>query len=99
MDESSFKKLSIQKLGEYLQNNGVSMEAVTCLEVNKVTGLALLLVDETELKELLQTILDRAVVWNLLKNIGKIYVYYIVYNCLYIYYVLQVNFIYKSRKI
>ena len=54
MDESEFKKLSIKQLGDYLQNNGVSKEAIAAL-VENVLGLALL-VDKSELKELLKTI-------------------------------------------
>ena len=84
MDEFSFKKLSIQKLGEYLPNNGVSMEAVKCLEVNKVTGLALLLVEETELKELLQIHWRQSSGSEFIKEHRKGICIYIVYNCLYI---------------
>ena len=69
MDFSEFNSLSIEQLGEYLENKGVSNEAILRLEENKVSGLAMLLVDEVELKELLPTIGDRAIVKNLLKEL------------------------------
>ena len=72
MDESEFKKLSVKQLGDYLQNNGVSKEAIATLVENNVSGLALLLVDKSELKELLKTIGDRAIVRNLLLSLKKV---------------------------
>ena len=70
MDESKFQKLSVKQLGDYLQNNGVSKEAIATLVENNVSGLALL-VDKSELKKLLKTIGDRAIVRNLLLSLKK----------------------------
>lgn len=64
-----FRSLSIEELGGYLQNKSVSDDAIEALKENKVSGLALLLVSESELKDLLPTIGDRAIVRSLLSDI------------------------------
>ena len=64
-----FRSLSIEELGGYLQNKSVSDDAIEALKENKVSGLALLLVSESELKDLLPTIGDRAIVCSLLSDI------------------------------
>lgn len=72
MSESIMKKLSVKQLGDYLTKCGISPEAIITFSTNQVTGQALLLVDDGELRELLQTIGDRAVVRNILKQIRKV---------------------------
>lgn len=66
---SMMKKLSVQQLGDYLTKSGISPEAIKSFLVNQVTGQALLLLDDSELKELIQTIGDRAILRNLLKEV------------------------------
>ena len=73
MDEKNFKSLSVDELGEYLVENGVGKEAVANLSKNNVSGFALMLLDQSELKELISTIGDRAVVRNILCNIEKVH--------------------------
>lgn len=63
--------LSVQELAEYLKELCVSSQAIDSLIENQVSGRALLLVDEGELKELLHTIGDRAVVRDLLNRARK----------------------------
>ena len=69
MDKSEFKKLSIKQPGDYLQNDGVCKQAIATLVENDVSGLALL-VEKSELKELLKTMGDRVIVRNLLLSIS-----------------------------
>lgn len=64
-----FKAMSIEQLGRHLEGKGVSCDAVERLADNKVSGFALLLIDKSELKELVPTIGDRAIVRNLLKDL------------------------------
>ena len=66
---SAFSKLSIEDLTAYLEKNGISSGALQSLEENKVSGLALLLVSEDDLKEMVKAIGDRAIVRNLLKQV------------------------------
>lgn len=65
--------LSVLELAGYLERTGVSSEATEHLIKNQVSGRALLLVDTDELKELLHTIGDRAVVRDLLCRARKVY--------------------------
>ena len=53
MEQVVFKSLSIQQLGDYLKENGVSSDDVQILRDNRVSGLALLLDTESELASLL----------------------------------------------
>ena len=69
MEESTLKRLSIQHLGEYLGKTGVSEDAIQTLKENKVSGLALLLLNESELVSLLPTIGDRAIVRTILNDV------------------------------
>ena len=69
MDLSSLKKLSVLELSTFLGENGVSSDAIQSLKTNQVSGLALLLVEEDELKEMLKTIGDRAVVRDILRRV------------------------------
>ena len=69
MDLSSLKKLSVLELSTFLGGNGVSSDAIQSLKMNQVSGLALLLVEEDELKEMLKTIGDRAVVRVILRRV------------------------------
>lgn len=64
--------LSVLELAGYLEQTGVSSEATELLIKNQVSGRALLLVDNGELKELLHTIGDRAVVRDLLYRARKV---------------------------
>lgn len=60
--------LSAVELSYYLTKIGVSSSAASRLVDNNVSGCALLLVDDEELKELLHTIGDRALVRDLLNR-------------------------------
>lgn len=76
MERDAIRKLSISELMQYLEGKGVSSDALQCLQDNRVSGLALLLVSEEELKEMLATIGDRAIVRDLLRKVtGTIHSY------------------------
>ena len=66
------KALTVPRLAAYLEDNGVSSEATKSLVNNKVSGRALLLVESRELKELIPTIGDLAIVRELLENARKV---------------------------
>ena len=68
MEQVVFKSLSIQQLGDYLKENGVSSDAVQVLKDNRVSGLALLLVTESELASLL-SMGDKAIVRAILSTV------------------------------
>lgn len=72
LPQSELSNLSILELAEYLREIGISIEARESLVDNLVSGRALLLVDDGELKELLKTIGDRAIVRDLLNRIKKV---------------------------
>ena len=69
MDQAVFKSYSVQQLGDYLLENGVSGEAIETLKDNRVSGLALLLLTESELATLLPMIGDRAIVRAILRTV------------------------------
>ena len=69
MDRAHFERLTVTQLGDFLREKNVSDRAVTALAKDNISGLALLLVEETELNEMLPTIGDRAVIRNLLRVI------------------------------
>lgn len=72
MSQSELSNLSALELAEYLQEFGVSIEAREQLVDNNVSGRALLLIDDNEIKELLSTIGDRAIVRDLVRGINKV---------------------------
>ena len=72
MDRSKFEALSIAELGDYLLDNKVSQQTVDTLRENRVSGLALLLVNHEELKELFVPIGDRAVVRKMLHSLQTV---------------------------
>lgn len=53
--------LSVAGLREYMEGQGISLKTLDNLSSNMVSGLALTLLDESELKELVLIIGDRAV--------------------------------------
>ncbi len=69
----TFKAMSIDQLGRHLEDKGVSSDAVERLADNKVSGFALLLIEESELKEMVPAIGDRAILRNLLKDLKVSY--------------------------
>lgn len=72
MSELQMQKLSVVELSDHLCQIGVSEDAIKEFSTNKISGKALLLVDDSELRELLPTIGDRAIIRNLLKEITKV---------------------------
>lgn len=60
--------LSVEELAKELKKSGVSSDALKGLVTNRVSGKALLVLDSEELKELVPTIGDRALVRNLLEE-------------------------------
>ena len=66
------RSLSVEELADHLTQNGVSSKAIKCLRDNEVSDRALLLVDDFELKELLHTIGDRAIVRDILNKARKV---------------------------
>lgn len=70
----TFKAMSIEQVGKHLGEKGVSSDALQRLADNKVSGLALLLIEESELKEMVPAIGDRAILRNLLKDLKVIFI-------------------------
>ena len=72
MSSEFIKALTIDRLAAYLEDNDVSEEATKRLRDNKVSGRALLLLNRSELKELLPTIGDLAIVRDIISNVGEV---------------------------
>lgn len=77
-----FKKLGVQDLRDYLSTRGISYKSLESVTSGMITGLALLLLDESELKEVFPIIGDRAVIRDItqtLKQQGRVSYYITVY--------------------
>lgn len=80
ISESMMRKLSVEQLGDYLTKNGLSQEAIHAFSKNNVTGKALLLLEDDDIKGLIDTIGDRAVLRNLLREVRKVMSHNIIFN-------------------
>ena len=54
------EQMSVTQLSIFLKTKRISQKAIDCLADNMVSGIALTLLDTSELKELIPTIGDRA---------------------------------------
>ena len=61
--------LSVAGLCEVLKEQGISVKTLDNLSSNMVSGLALTLLDDSELKELVPVIGDRAILRNFIKKV------------------------------
>lgn len=67
-----FEKLTVSDLVEFLEEQGISSKTLQNFNSNMVSGLALTALDDSELKELVPIIGDRAAIRNLLNKLKKV---------------------------
>ena len=69
-----FKAFSVSGLRAFLAGEGISIKTLENFSSNMVSGLAMTLLDEAEIKELVPIIGDRAILRNILMKLKQVYV-------------------------
>ena len=72
MEEFKRLSLAITELQEYLARQSISSKTLKLLAENMVSGLALVLLDELELKEVVPTIGDRAILRKTIQKLKQV---------------------------
>lgn len=72
MKMDDFKTLSVSGLCSFLATQRISTKTLDNLSNNMVSGLAMTLLDEGEIKELVPIIGDQAILRNMLKKLEQV---------------------------
>ena len=69
-DMDDFQSLSVSGLCTFLESQSISTKTLDNFSTNMVSGLAMILLDEGDIKELVPIIIgDKAILWNILKKL------------------------------
>lgn len=68
-----FEALSVSDLNAYLGSQEISKKTLENFSTNMVSGLALTLLDDSHIKELVPIIGDRAIMRNILKKLKQVF--------------------------
>ena len=68
----AFKELDVLQLKEYLKAKKISSKTLESLACNMISGLALSLISEEEMKEVVPMLGDRILVKNIIRNLDQV---------------------------
>lgn len=83
-----FESLTVSELCDFLKEQGISLNTLESFKSNMISGLSLTALDDSELKELIPILGDRASIRNImtkLKKVLSLYIIIIYMICVYIY--------------